>query len=580
MSPAVAKIPSHLKRYVVDQNYGRYTPEDHAVWRFIMRQLIVFLSKHAHPCYLEGLKRTGISSETIPHIEEMDKRLQEFGWGAVPVSGFIPPAAFMEFQSLSLLPIASDMRTLDHLLYTPAPDIVHEAAGHAPILVEPAFAEYLRRYATVASNAIISREDLNQYEAIRELSDIKENPVSTAEDIKSAEKKLNEVNSRISYVSEAGLLSRMNWWTAEYGLIGPIDNPRIFGAGLLSSVGESQQVLSSKVKKIPLDIQCLEYSYDITEQQPQLFVTPDFESLYKVLDQLADQMAFRRGGAYGLDAAKKSQAVNTVQLNSGLQVSGILENFELVDDQPIFFKMSGPTQLSIARSELSGHGADYHQHGFSSPIGLLKSSDRCLSEWSDEDLKNAGFISSQHVKLEYRSGFIVEGIFKGSMRKNDRIVLLAFEKATVTKGNTVYYDPNWGPFELAVGSSVPSVFGGAADRVQFGETEDFVASKVPAKKYSPERRNAHQFYSDIRHMRQTLKNQANPGLLIQYIDRYKKKFSSEWLLGIELLELAHKMKLEKSIVDSLTVHLRNLPSINESAKKCIEDGIQVAPQIL
>lgn len=81
-------------------------------------------------------------------------------------------------------------------------------------------------------------------------------------------------------------------------------------------------------------------------------------------------------------------------------------------------------------------------------------------------------------------------------------------------------------------------------------------------------------------MRQTLKNQANPGLLIQYIDRYKKKFSSEWLLGIELLELAHKMKLEKSIVDSLTVHLRNLPSINESAKKCIEDGIQVAPQIL
>lgn len=580
MIAATAKVPLHLRRYVVEQNYARYTPEDHAVWRFIMRQLIIFLSKHAHPCYLEGLKRTGISSEKIPRIDEMDKRLEEFGWGAVPVSGFIPPAAFMEFQSLSLLPIASDMRTLDHLLYTPAPDIVHEAAGHAPILVEPAFAEYLRRYATVASNAIISREDLNQYEAIRELSDIKENPVSTPEDIKYAEKKLAEVNSRISYVSEAGLLSRMNWWTAEYGLIGPLDNPRIFGAGLLSSVGESQQSLSSKVKKIPLDIHCLDYSYDITEQQPQLFVTPDFESLYKVLEQLADQMAFRRGGSYGLDAAKKSQAVNTIQLNSGLQISGVLDNFELMNDHPTFIKLTGPTQLSLDRKQLAGHGADYHQHGFSSPIGLLKNSDRCLSEWSDQELVKAGLVSGQSARLEYRSGFVVEGIFKGSMRKNDRIILLAFDKATVTKDKTVYYDPNWGPFELAVGSSIPSVFGGAADRIQFGETEDFVASKVPAKKYSPERRNVHQFYADLRDMRHSLKDKSDTRLLQQYIERYKKKFSSEWLLGVELLELAHLMKLEQSVVDSLIEHLRNLPSLNEAAKKCIEDGIQIAPQIL
>ncbi len=579
MSPSAARVPAHLKRYVVDQNYARYTPEDHAVWRFIMRQLMAFLSRHAHPCYLEGLKRTGISSEKIPRIEEMDQRLQEFGWGAIPVSGFIPPAAFMEFQSLSLLPIASDMRTLDHLLYTPAPDIVHEAAGHAPILVEPAFAEYLRRYATVASNAIISREDLDQYEAIRELSDIKEHPESTAADIQNAEKKLAAVNERISYVSEAGLLSRMNWWTAEYGLIGPLENPRIFGAGLLSSVSESQQSLSKKVKKIPLDIHCLDYSYDITEPQPQLFVTPDFESLYKVLDQLANRMAFRRGGAYGLEAAKKSRAVNTVQLNSGLQVSGVLEIFELDGEQPIFFKTSGPTQLSFERHELAGHGTNYHQQGFSSPIGLLKNQDRCLSDWSDDEFKRAGFTSNQNIKLEYRSGFIVEGTLKGYMRKGGKVIAMTFATATVTKAGKVYYDPAWGPFDLAIGSSIPSVFGGPADRLQYGSTDDFVASQVPKKNYSAERLRTHQFYADIREFRQNISKKTATDLL-QLIDRFKKECSREWLLGIELLELSYMMAIDRTVQNSLAQHLRDLPALNDSAKKCIEDGILTAPQIL
>lgn len=579
MSPAAEKIPSHLKRYVVDQNYSRYTPEDHAVWRFIMRQLINFLSEHAHPCYVEGLKRTGISAESIPRIEEMDKRLEEFGWGAVPVSGFIPPAAFMEFQSLSLLPIASDMRTMDHLLYTPAPDIVHEAAGHAPILVEPAFAEYLRRYASVASNAIISREDLDQYEAIRELSDIKENPSSTTEDIRRAEKKLEEINSRMTYTSEAGLLSRMNWWTAEYGLIGPLKNPRIFGAGLLSSVGESQQSLSEKVKKIPLDIHCIDFSYDITEQQPQLFVTPDFESLYKVLDQLAEKMAFRRGGAFGLEIAKKAHTVNTVELNSGLQISGVLENFEVNGEQPIFIKLNGPTQLSVNRHELAGHGKDYHQHGFSSPIGLLEGYDRCLSDWSDDDLKKAGFVSNQKVKFSYRSGFVVEGTFKGSMRKNSKIVALAFSTAQVKKDGKLYYDPAWGPFELAVGSRVTSVFGGPADRLQFGTTDDFVASQVPQKKYSQERLRAHQFYADLREFRKNLKKHTVVELN-KFIDRFKKELPHEWLIGIELLELTHMMQAETSVQTALTEHLRNRPSLNDSTKKCIEDGIRMAPQIL
>ena len=208
-----------------------------------------FLTSNAHEAYLDGLMNTGLSIETIPHIEEMNRALNKFGWSAIPISGFIPPAAFMEFQSLGVLPIASDIRTIDHILYTPAPDIVHESAGHAPILIDSEFSRYLRQYAEVATKAIFCKEDLEMYDAIRNLSDIKEHPESTTEQIKQAEVQLEKISKTIRFVSEAAYLSRMNWWTAEYGLIGDVRNPKIFGAGLLSSIGESRSCLKENVKK-------------------------------------------------------------------------------------------------------------------------------------------------------------------------------------------------------------------------------------------------------------------------------------------------------------------------------------------
>ncbi|HRO68263.1 MAG TPA: aromatic amino acid hydroxylase, partial [Pseudobdellovibrionaceae bacterium] len=297
------ELPSHLRKYVVRQEDRSYTPVDHAVWRFCLRQLRAYLSKNAHESYLDGLAKTGIEVERIPRIADVSEKLSKFGWRALPVSGFIPPAAFMELQALNVLPVASDIRSLDHLTYTPAPDIVHEAAGHAPMLANPEFADYLRQYAQVAKKAIISKEDMDVYEAIRDLSDLKENPASTEKEIKEAEEKLAQVSAASTHISEATWLSRMNWWTAEYGLIGSLEKPRIYGAGLLSSVGESKLCLGDEVKKIPMSIECIDSGYDITEPQPQLFVTPDFKTLGVVLDELADRMAFRKGGRVSVEKA-------------------------------------------------------------------------------------------------------------------------------------------------------------------------------------------------------------------------------------------------------------------------------------
>lgn len=561
------KLPRHLQKYVVDQDYNKYTPIDQACWRYILRQLRAYLSVHAHECYLEGLQKTGIEISRIPKISEISKKLEAFGWRALPVSGFIPPATFMEMQSLGILPIASDMRSLSHLMYTPAPDIVHEAAGHAPILIHPEFAQYLRNYAQVAKRAILSKEDLNLYEAIRILSDVKENPSSTEADIEKAQKQLEIAIQSITHVSEASELSRMNWWTAEYGLIGDIRNPKIFGAGLLSSVGESKWCLSDKVKKIPLSIECIRTSYDITEPQPQLFVARDFKHLNEVLDEMASQMAFRVGGYKSALKALQAGTVNTVELDTGLQISGKLSRIESRDSTNIdFLKFDGPTQLSYKDEELSGHGISHHNHGYSSPLGLAK----------NISLEDFSAPASTPLEIEFESGITLRGRLDGLLRKNNRNILLSFSNCTLKLNDEVLFKPEWGSFDLAVGRQVTSVFGGPADRSKFGETEDFVAARVPNPIYSQEQKQIFSAYQKIRDIREAnLSNQNLESILPAIINELRSAIKNEWLLWLEIYELLHLKNLLPQLQTEIRMHLEDLAK-NPDFKMMIADGLKIS----
>lgn len=539
-------LPSHLRKYIVEQDYAKYTPVDHAVWRFILRQLRAYLSKHAHDVYLQGLRDTGIEVERIPRIEDISAKLESFGWRALPVSGFIPPAAFMELQSLGVLPIASDMRSLDHLEYTPAPDIVHEAAGHAPILVHPEFAEYLRQYAQVARRAILSRQDLKQYEAIRELSDLKENPSSTPEQIEAATARLNEINANMGEISEAGELSRMNWWTAEYGLIGDLQSPRIFGAGLLSSVGESRWCLGPNVKRLPLSVDCIRQSYDITEPQPQLFVARDFAHLTQVLEEMAATMAFRVGGRRGFDKAVRAASVNTIELNSGLQISGqwVESHWEGRDQtenprRAIFVKAVGPAQIAYQENELPAQGPGHHPQGFSTPLGAFaKFADRCPSTLSDAELATIGLKPGANARLEMASGFVVEGRLKGLTRADGKLLLLSWEDCRVTQGNHVYFEPSWGTFDQALGLEIVSVFGGPADTTKYGERDDFVAARVPARAPTETEILKHRHYQQMREFREgDVHGDPLVARLQPLVEEHSARFPEDWLLKLEALEL-------------------------------------------
>ncbi len=572
-------LPSHLRKYVVEQDYAKYTPVDQAVWRYVLRQLRAFLAKHAHECYLEGLDRTGIGAESIPRIEEISGKLEKFGWRAIPVSGFIPPAAFMELQSLGVLPIASDMRTIDHLTYTPAPDIVHEAAGHAPILIHPEFSEYLQQYAQIARKAIISSEDLAIYEAIRVLSDAKEDPRSSSADIDAAQRKLEEVSAAQSHVSEATQLGRMNWWTAEYGLIGDIKNPRIFGAGLLSSVGEARWCLSANVKKIPLSVDCIEQGYDITEPQPQLFVAPDFKTLKRVLEDMAARMAFRVGGLAGVKKAIQAKTVNTIELNSGIQISGIVE--ESLGSNPDYLRLSGASQLSFAEKELPGHDRKYHAQGFGTAVGRWAANpEKCPSEFSELELTALGFTIGKRVSFKYESGVHIEGELASTLRRDGKLVLLAFKNCRVTLGERVLFDPTWGTYDLAIGSTVISVFGGPADRAAFGETDDFVAKRVPPRTFSETEKKLHAHYQTVRALRAKCSPPAAAEELLGLLDEHHRSFPKDWLLDLEALEIAlqssEKTPKVAALEDLARQNLKRLASLSQELKSVIEEGVALA----
>lgn len=552
-------LPAHLKKYIVEQNYARYTPVDQAVWRHCLKRLKRFLTVNAHTSYVEGLEKTGIDLEQIPRIENISQKLEKFGWRALPVSGFIPPAAFMELQSLGVLPIASDMRSLDHMLYTPAPDIVHEAAGHAPIIVDEEYADYLRDYSQVAKKAIISKEDLNVYEAIRDLSDLKEDSRATVEQIRDAEKRLENTTKSVSFISEATLLSRMNWWTAEYGLVGNINSPKIFGAGLLSSVGESQYCLSDRVKKIPLTLDCIHQSYDITEPQPQLFVTPNFKHLKKVLHQLAETMAYKVGGAEGLNKAIQSCTVNTVELDSGLQISGELTSFLTSDEgQVIFLKFIGPTQISKENKELAGHDKTYHLHGYSTPLGAFKHSE---------------LTPGMNCEIEFDSGFKITGVFKKSQKFTTTAAIYSVDKATVTYQDQKLFLPEWGTYDFVTGTKITSVFGGPADRMKYGMMDDFVAKVIPPAQHSSQQLKIFEVYQTARNLRG--KNHLQESELQDFFVSAKKICGDHWLVFFEVLEMVKERKMSDSFESEVKAHLQSIAARNESVKPQIEDALKL-----
>lgn len=554
----VASLPEHLRPFVKIQEYCRYTPRDQAVWRFVMRHLSRHLADTAHPVYMEGLQRTGIALDHIPSIDEMNSCLAQLGWRAVVVDGFIPPAIFMEFQALKVLVIAIDMRSVEQIFYTPAPDIVHESAGHAPFIVDIDYAEFLQRFGEIGMKAIATQADLEVYEAIRHLSILKGCASSSAEDIEQAEAELQRLDAANTESSEASLLTRLHWWTVEYGLVGELDDYRIFGAGLLSSLGESRHCLDDdQVRKLPLTVNAVSQPYDITRQQPQLFVTKSCKHLSQVLEEFAASMCFRRGGAQSLRTAIAAGSVCTAQYDTGTQVSGVISDV-LVDavDNAIYLQTTGPTQMAWGNREIFGHGVEHHAQGFGSPIGYLKDFSRCLSHYTIDELKAHNIAIGERAKLEYLSGITVEGCLKHVFRQEQRNLILSFEDCRVTDlSGKVLFDPSWGIYDMAVGSRIASVYGGVADREKLQLYKPTPTTETPQLAQDAQLMALYATVDEINRGTQALTAQSREQLL-HAIEAYPE----EWLLMLEMLSLGDE-NLEQPLRNALAPCLQAQPDL-------------------
>jgi phenylalanine-4-hydroxylase len=571
-NPQVAALPPHLKQFVVEQHYDHYTPVDHAVWRYVMRQNYSYLKDIAYYPYIPGLQKAGLTIERIPRLQEMNDALAKIGWGAVTVDGFIPPAAFMEYQAYQVLVIAADIRQLKHIEYTPAPDIIHESAGHAPIIADEDYHQYLSYFGSIGAKAMFSAQDYELYEAIRSLSILKEMPDAEPEEIKKAEDTVTWCQDNMGEPSEMALLSRLHWWTVEYGLIGTLENPKIYGAGLLSSIGEGVTCMSPAVEKLWYTPEALNYTYDITKPQPQLFVTATFQNLIDVLEKFADKMSFRVGGAYGLQKGMESGNTCTIVYSSGLQVSGTITDFKKdVNHNPVFIKTTGPTALAFNHKQLSGHGKDYHKDGFSSPVGSLKSANKPLEDFSVADLEKAGIIKGNKTELHFTSGYKVSGVVDGILSYANKILLITFKDCTATDINgAAVFKPEWGVYDMAVGEKITSVFCGAADKGTF----ELIGYKPKTNTYHP-RYDAktialQQLYRQVRDCRQNKKEyEILPGIYLEL----QKNQEDDWLCALEILEILRQEELMPELSSQIKDFLHSRAINDPELSKLIKDGL-------
>lgn len=575
LNEVTKKLPKHLHKFIVKQPYEEYTPQNQAVWRYVMRMNVDYLSKVAHTSYLAGLEKTGISIENIPHMEGMNRILKEIGWAAVSVDGFIPPNAFMEFQAYNVLVIASDMRTINHIEYTPAPDIIHEAAGHAPIIANPEYAEYLRRFGEIGSKAISSAKDYEMYEAIRLLSILKEDPNSTESDIEAAQSKVEWLQENMGELSEMAQIRNLHWWTVEYGLIGNIENPKIYGAGLLSSIGESAWCMQDTVKKVPYSLEAANVNFDITKPQPQLFVTPDFAYLSLVLDEFANTMALRTGGIKGIQKLINSKSLGTIELTTGIQISGVFTNvIQDKNNKVAYFQTSGETALSNRDKELIGHGKSHHAKGFGSPVGKLKGINLPIEDMSPRDLKAYGIYEGEFMTLEFESGVVVKGkAITGTRDLRGKILLITLDDCTVTFKDEILFQPAWGIYDMAIGKEVISAYAGAADVNSFDDMSKVSNTKTHKINYSATERELYNLYHQVREMRIT--NLVSEEKVILIFNELQSKFSKDWLLLLELYEIA--IKKEYAIQNEILKALHDLKS-NKSYTKLIENGLILCQQ--
>jgi len=239
--------------------------------------------------------------------------------------------------------------------------------------------------------------------------------------------------------------------------------------------------------------------------------------------------------------------------------------------QKIYIQTTGKTALSYREKELVGHGTSSHAEGFGSPIGKLKGINLAIEDMSPRDLRAYAIYEGERVCLEFEGGIKVEGsIITGTRNLQGKIIIISFEDCTVTHGDEILFQPDWGRYDMAVGKEIISAFAGPADHYSFDLITHNPSSTTIKSQLTPEREELESLYkavSNIRHGENT-KFSLNAAF-----DILKKHHKNDWLLAIEIYELA--VDHDQSLADEVKAYLLELTKRRPEISHLIEDGIEM-----
>lgn len=232
------------------QIYGHYTKEDFSVWKILYDRQIQNLPSAASTDHMKGLDLVNFASHEIPKFDETNEILQNTtGWQLAVVPGIVPDYTFFELMSNKRFPATTWLRKMKELDYLEEPDMFHDVFAHVPMLTNQSFVDFLE-----------------------ELSKIGLQYVGNA------------------YAIE--LLARVYWFTVEFGLIQEEQGLRIYGAGILSSAGETKFSLSEEPPKYDFDVRVMAntpFKKDVF--QDRYFVIQSYEQLYESIPLIKEVIA-------------------------------------------------------------------------------------------------------------------------------------------------------------------------------------------------------------------------------------------------------------------------------------------------
>jgi phenylalanine-4-hydroxylase len=292
--------------------------------------------------------------------------------------------------------------------------------------------------------------------------------------------------------------------------------------------------------------------------------------LNTVLEQYMDTMALRRGGKEGLGKALSSGATCTVEYSSGLQVSGKLVKVYEDNNEPVYLGFEGPATLSVGNHQLEGHGTAYHKDGFGSPVGKIKGISGEFETMSEGELSSNGIVTGNVILLEFDSGVKVDGRLEKITKHQGQNIIFCFINCTVRYKDIFLFRPEWGTYDMAVGSKIISAFAGPADPDAFGLKYPAPKEKTHHIKYPEKTLKLHALYNEVRTIRE---NKMNTDKLEDTWQVLKHKYPDDWLLPIEIMELISKDNRREGLSADIRAFLKTFSGKNEEMRTLIDEGL-------